>query len=65
MKEIITPEWFKEGIDKKIIHYGDEVDTLYGCDIITITQDELSELLEGGILYFDNDEYATFIRIEK
>lgn len=51
--------------EKKIVHYGDEIDPMYGLCCLMITKDELAEMLKGGVLYATiESEYAVCIGIE-
>ena len=71
MKERLTEEFFEVdedyGFVSKIVHYGDEISTLYGvlCSA-TLTEDQLEEMRQGGVLYMsDGSEYIALVRVAK
>ena len=61
----LSEEQFDQDNSSTIVHYGDTVDFQFGYISSTITKDQLEEMLRGGVLYIDGDEYAVLVRIEK
>lgn len=57
--------WFAHN-GATIQNYGDIVDGMWGGGGIEITKGQLSELMQGKVLYFTiAGEYACLLRIEK
>lgn len=47
------------------VNIGDEVDTMWGWEELTITLSDISHLINGGCLYTENGEYATVIALDR
>lgn len=59
----LTKDLFKDASTFYVIKFGQFFDPMYGFDSIEITEEQIEELKKGNVLYADNDEYATIIRL--
>lgn len=49
----------------RIVGYGDRIDLLFGVRYLEITEEDITALRNGKLLYADDDEYVTLIRLKK
>ena len=49
----------------EMVDMNDKVDVCYGCSISYITLEQIEQLKNGKVIYFDDGEYAHLIRVEK
>jgi len=61
----LTKDWFHNPIKCKIMRYGQFIDPWYGLESVEISEEQVEALKQGKVLYFDDDEYATVIRLEE
>ncbi len=59
--EVLSDE--KDGF--KIVNYGDRIDLLFGVRYLVITEEDITALRNGKLLYTDDDEYVTLICLKK
>lgn len=51
-------------IEIEMVGMNDEVDVRYGCSTSYITLEQIEQLKNGKVFYFDDGEYAHLIRVE-
>lgn len=49
--------------DLDILSEGDEYDSLWGVDSIALSKKHIKALKGGKVLYWNNGEYATLVRL--
>ena len=47
------------------VNIGDEVNTMWGYQELTLSVSDITHLLHGGCLYTSDGEYATVIALER
>lgn len=59
----LTKEFFKNASRFDVRRFGQFFDPMFGVDPIEITEEQIEELKKGNVLYADNSEYVTIIRL--
>lgn len=61
----LTKDWFHNPAKCEIRRYGQFIDPLYGLEAVEISEEQVEALKQGKVLYFEDGEYATVIRLEE
>ena len=49
--------------DLDVLSEGDEYDSCWGVNFITLSEEYISALRDGKVLYWNDGEYSTIVRL--
>lgn len=61
----LTKDLFRDAIKCEVCEYGQSIDPWYGLECVEISEEQVEALKQGKVLYYDDEEYATVIRLEE
>lgn len=61
----LTDECFNRDEETRIVEVGDRVSENFGASFLEITPEQFDKMKKGGVLYYNDGEYVTFVRFAK
>lgn len=63
-KRVLAKSLFEYPDHCRILEYGEVFDAMFGCSTVEVGEQEIDALKGGKVLYFNDGEYATLIRLK-